>query len=263
VSALVEQFTVESLQVAVYPSEDEMGAAAASLAADVLRQAVKHNGSGRVVLATGNSQFAFVEGLRREGEVPWESITAFHMDEYVGIDADHPASFRRWMRERVEGPLGVQMNYIEGDAADPQAECDRYEELLRAAPIDLVCMGIGENGHLAFNEPGDADFDDHRWTKVITLQSQSIAQQVGEGHFPDASAVPNQAISLTIPALLSARNVIVCVPEQRKAQAVAAALTEPISNACPATILRRSGGTLFLEPESFATVKKIRSGGQI
>jgi glucosamine-6-phosphate deaminase len=249
----LEQFTVESLHVVVCESEAEMGAAAASMAADVLREAINRSGSARVILATGNSQYALARALQSEDGVAWSRVTGFHMDEYVGIDADHPASFRRWMRERIQEPLGVQMNYIAGDADDLQTECDRYEALLRQAPIDLVCMGIGENGHVAFNEPGDADFDDPRWARVVDLQAESIAQQVGEGHFPDLDAVPTRAITLTVPALMSAKNVIVSVPEKRKADAVAATLSDAVSTRCPATVLRRKGGTLFLEPDSFAT----------
>lgn len=248
-----ERFAVESLNVVVCPSEADLGAAAASAAAAILRDAVSRRGFARIVLATGNSQYAFAQALQGE-RVPWPKVIAFHMDEYVGIDSDHPASFRRWMRERIEGPLGLQMNYLDGDAEDIEAECDRYEELLRNAPVDLVCLGIGENGHLAFNEPGDADFSDARWVRVIRLQAASIAQQVGEGHFPDTEAVPTQAISLTIPGLLSAKSVIACVPETRKAAAVAATLMAPVSNQCPATILRRRGGTLFLDPDSFSEV---------
>lgn len=244
-------FTAGQLPVEVYASEREMGVAAAERAADTIRAAVEARGHARVVVATGNSQFAFVEALR-EQDIPWDHVTAFHMDEYVGIDADHPAAFRRWIRERIEEPFSpAAVHYIEGDAPDAEAEAARYEALLRETPLDLVCMGIGENGHLAFNEPYEADFDDERWARIITLTDESVQQQVGEGHFPDAASTPRTAISLTIPALLSAASVQVCVPERRKAAAVAAALSQEISNACPATRLREAPhATLFLEPES-------------
>jgi glucosamine-6-phosphate deaminase len=175
------------------------------------------------------------------------------MDEYVGIDDQHPASFQRWIRERVEHRCSpARVHYISGQG-DPQAVADRYEQELRSAPLDLVCMGIGENGHLAFNEPGDADFGDPRWARVVRLTAESRRQQVDEGHFPDPSSVPELAISLTIPALLSAERVQVCVPERRKAQAVRAALTDKIGPLCPATILRGTPyARLLLEPESAA-----------
>lgn len=249
----IKAIQVEQLPIEVYASPAEMGRAAAERAADVIRAAVEARGHARIVVATGNSQFAFVSALHDQ-DIPWQQVTAFHMDEYVGIDADHSASFRRWIRERIEEPFSpATVEYIIGDAPDAQAEADRYEALLREAPLDLVCMGIGENGHLAFNEPYDADFEDERWARIITLTEESVRQQVGEGHFPDEASTPKTAISLTIPALLSAAHVQVCAPEGRKAAAVAAAVTEPISNACPATILRQTPhATVFLEPASAA-----------
>lgn len=249
----IKAIQVEQLPIEVYASPEEMGRAAAERAAAVIREAVAARGHARIVVATGNSQFAFVAALHQQ-DIPWPQVTTFHMDEYVGIDADHSASFRRWIRERIEEPFSpATVEYIIGDAPDAQAEADRYEALLREAPLDLVCMGIGENGHLAFNEPYDADFEDERWARIITLTEESVRQQVGEGHFPDEASTPKTAISLTIPALLSAAHVQVCAPEGRKAAAVAAAVTEPISNACPATILRQTPhATVFLEPASAA-----------
>ncbi|SDT35117.1 glucosamine-6-phosphate deaminase [Jiangella sp. DSM 45060] len=247
----ITQFQAGELAVEVHSGTAEMGQAAAERAAAVIRDAVARTGRARAVFATGNSQFAFVQALRSQ-DVPWDRVTAFHLDEYVGIDADHPASFRRWIRERIEEPFQPErVHYIDGDAPDAEAECRRYEDLLREGPLDLICMGIGENGHIAFNEPNEADFADQRLARVITLTPESRAQQVGEGHFPDDAAVPATAISLTVPALLSGTQVLVCTPDQRKAAAVAAALRDEISPACPATILRTAGhATLFLDPES-------------
>ncbi|TDE94750.1 glucosamine-6-phosphate deaminase [Occultella glacieicola] len=251
----IQQFVAGELPVEVYASEREMGAAAAARAAAVIRDAVAANGHARVVIATGNSQFAFVEALKDQ-DVPWGDVTAFHMDEYVGIDEDHTASFRRWIGERIEQPFApAKVEYIIGDAPDAQQEADRYEALLREKPLDLVCMGIGENGHLAFNEPYDADFEDERWARVITLTPESVQQQIGEGHFPDEASTPKTAISLTIPALLSASHVQVCAPEARKAEAVARALSDEVSTACPATKLRESpNARLFLEPASASLI---------
>ncbi|MFF0341504.1 glucosamine-6-phosphate deaminase [Kribbella sp. NPDC004875] len=242
---------IEDLQLEVFAATADMAAAAAAGTAQVLTQAVAERGAARVVIATGNSQLAFVTALAGYN-VPWADVTVFHMDEYVGIDANHPASFRRWIRERIAEPFGpARVEYIDGEATDVEAECRRYEELLRAAPIDLTCMGIGENGHLAFNEPGQADFDDPRWVRRITLTPESLHQQVGEGHFPDVDAVPPTAISLTVPALLSARVVQVVAPEQRKAAAVRNTLTLPIDASCPSTILRRTpNATLYLDANS-------------
>lgn len=242
---------VGQLRVQVHPNESAMGRAAAAGAAAAIKQALTINGEARIVMATGNSQYAFVDALTDES-IDWSAVTVFHMDEYIGIDADHPASFQRWIRERIEKRFRPRMTeYIRGESDRPEAEAARYEDLLRDAPLDLVCMGIGENGHLAFNEPGMADFNDDRWARVVTLSETSRRQQVGEGHFPDLASVPKKAISLTVPALLSAGRVQVCVPEARKAKIVHEAMTAEISNACPATILRtRTNAALFLEPWS-------------
>ncbi|GAB3738550.1 glucosamine-6-phosphate deaminase [Microlunatus parietis] len=243
---------IDRLAVEVHPDEAAMGNAAAESAAAVINSALAERGAARVVIATGNSQYAFTDALVGQ-DIDWSRVTVFHMDEYVGIDADHPASFQRWIRERIEALLNpARVEYIRG-RGDAAAEADRYEALLREAPLDLVCMGIGENGHLAFNEPHQADFDDQRWVRIITLTDESRRQQVGEGHFPDFDSVPATAISLTVPALLAATKVQICAPESRKADAVHATLTAPISNACPATVLRRTPhATLFLEPASAA-----------
>jgi glucosamine-6-phosphate deaminase len=245
--------------VRVYDGEQDLGRAATPNTADVLRDAVAEHGSARVIIATGNSQRAFVAALRDEPGVPWGAVTVFHMDEYVGIGADHSASFRRWIRENVAEPFGpAEVHYIDGDAADPQAECRRYEELLRSAPLDLVCLGIGENGHIAFNEPHQADFDEPVWVKIITLQDKSRHQQVGEGHFATLDDVPEQAITLTVPALLAPRNLQVVTPEARKAEAVRATLTAPVDTACPATVLRsRPGATLFLDRSSAGLLDQV------
>ncbi|MFI6831836.1 6-phosphogluconolactonase [Kribbella sp. NPDC050241] len=244
---------IEDLRLEVFADTADMAAAAAAGTAEVLSRAVAERGAARVVIATGNSQLAFVTALAGY-DVPWSQVTVFHMDEYVGIDANHPASFRRWIAERIAEPFGpARVEYIDGETPDVDAECARYEALLRESPIDLTCMGIGENGHLAFNEPGQAEFDDPRWVKPITLTPESLHQQVGEGHFPDVASVPPTAISLTVPALLSARVVQVVAPEQRKAAAVRNTLTLPIDAACPSTILRRTPhAKLYLDAASAA-----------
>ncbi|MFO8080008.1 MAG: 6-phosphogluconolactonase [Armatimonadota bacterium] len=163
------------------------------------------------------------------------------MDEYIGIDSDHPASFRAFLRAHVVAPLGIGIFHgIDGDPDRVDDTTARYRALLAEAPIDLCCMGIGENGHLAFNDPPDADFADPQPIKVVELDEVSRRQQVGEGHFPDIDAVPRRAITLTIPRLLDAATVQVVVPEARKAPAVAAALKGPIAPSCPASILRRA-----------------------
>lgn len=248
----VKTLAAEKMPVAVYASAEEAGRAAASGAARILVNAVRDKGSARVIIATGNSQLPFITALGGETGIPWANITVFHMDEYIGISNEHPASFRRWLRERVVEPFGpAAMHYLNGDAEDIGAECRRYEALLREAPIDLVCLGIGENGHIAFNDPPVADFNDPVFVKKVELDEACRRQQVGEGHFPSMNDVPTHALSLTVPALLYPDNLQVVVPETRKAEAVRQALRGPVSTDCPASILRTcSKARLFLDPDS-------------
>jgi len=252
----VRCFRVDALEVRVYGDPGALAAGAAVEAASVLRQAVEARGWARVIFACAASQIRFLEALSGRGEVDWSRVEVFHMDEYLGLTADHPASFRRFLRERlVEKVRPGRVQELRGDAPEPLKEVRRYEALLKEAPVDLCCLGIGENGHLAFNDPGVADFEDPDLVKLVALEESSRRQQVGEGWFPHVEAVPRYAYTLTIPALCSARRLLAVVPERRKAEAVARALTGPIHPACPASILRRHGGaTLFLDLESAALV---------
>jgi glucosamine-6-phosphate deaminase len=245
---------VDELTVVISPNTTEMARAAADDAAAALRDAITVRGAANVMLATGNSQLAFLAEIVQLPGIEWDRVTAFHMDEYVSLSPEHPASFQRYMRERVAAKLPVkEFHYLNGDTADAEAEARRYEELLRTHPLDLCCCGIGENGHLAFNDPSVADFADPRDVKIVKLEAASRNQQVGEGHFATIDDVPTDAITVTIPALLRAGHVLVIVPEARKAVAVQHALGDPISTACPATTLRRQpNATLYLDPASSA-----------
>jgi len=229
-----------------------MAEAAAAEAAAVLRRAVDERGVARAMFATGNSQLAFVGALvTRDRGVPWGSVVVFHMDEYVGIAPDHPASFRRWIRERIADPVRPRATHYLDGLAPPEEECRRYGALLAADPLDLCCLGIGENGHLAFNDPHVADFADVRKVKVVELDAACRRQQVGEGHFASDDDVPDLAMTVTIPALLAATRVLAVVPEARKAEAVRASLEGPVSRSCPASILQRAPhATVFLDADS-------------
>jgi glucosamine-6-phosphate deaminase len=251
-------FTVESLRVQVFDDDHALGRTAAEDAAEAVRAAVDANGVANVMFASGNSQFSFLDELLARHHIDWGAIVAFHMDEYAGVAPEHPASFQRYMRERITARVPVRaFHYLHGDATDATAEAKRYAALLHEHPLDLCCLGIGENGHLAFNDPPVADFDDPLDVKVVELDAACRAQQVGEGHFPSIDAVPTHAITVTIPALLRARRVLAIVPEARKATPVAAALEGPISTACPASILRRqSHATLYLDRESASLLSK-------
>jgi glucosamine-6-phosphate deaminase len=251
-AAPVQTFQVDSLAVRVYQQLEDLAQDAARLAQKHLQETLIRQGSAAVILATGNSQIQFLQVLHALGGVDWARVTLFHMDEYLGISPDHPASFRRYLRERVESRVHPRaFHYLEGDALLPLDECARYTRLLSAQPIDLCCLGVGENGHLAFNDPPVAQFDDPHSVKLVKLDLACRQQQVGEGHFPNIAAVPQYAFTLTIPMLCSARKMICVAPEKRKAQAVKGALHGPISPACPASYLRRQPQcTLLLDGDS-------------
>jgi glucosamine-6-phosphate deaminase len=245
-------FTVDALSVRVFDDVQSLALAAASAAADAIRGAIDERGDANVILATGNSQLVFLAALIEHTDVDWSCVTAFHMDEYVDLPASHPASFQRYMRERVAATIPVKaFHYLAGDTGDAHAEADRYAALLRSHPLDLCVCGIGENGHLAFNDPPVADFDDPADVKVVALAAASLRQQVAEGHFATIDDVPTHAITVTIPALVRARRVLAIVPETRKAVPVRDALQGPISTACPASYLRRQPhATLYLDADS-------------
>lgn len=246
-----QERTVDALQVRVFSDADALARTAAADAAAALRVAIGARGSASAMFASGNSQLRFLHALTHVEGVDWARVVAFHMDEYVGIGNDHPASFHRYMQEQVAGALRIgDFHYLDG-ASDPVAETARYAALLRQFPIDVCCLGIGENGHLAFNDPPLAEFDDPLDVKVVTLDDTCRRQQVGEGHFANIDDVPARAITVTIPALLRAKCVLAIVPEARKREPVRRALVEPVSPACPASILRRSThATLYLDQDS-------------
>jgi glucosamine-6-phosphate deaminase len=239
------------MRTKVGSDREAMARAAASDAAIVLRDALDRYGEATVMFATGNSQLDFLNELMTHHAVDWSRVTGFHMDEYLGIAADHRASFRRYMRENVASRVRFRaFHFIAGDAPDPEAECRRYAALMKHRPLDLCCLGIGENGHLAFNDP-PADFEDPVDVKVVTLDQACRLQQVGEGHFAGLNEVPHRAITVTIPALLRASRVIAVVPEARKAFVVAAALEGDITADCPASILQKQGHVaVYLDPDS-------------
>lgn len=237
--------------VQVFADKKALGAAAAEFVAGRLRRALAERGEAATVLATGASQYEFLDALRQVEGVDWTKVTAFHLDEYLGLPAQHPASFRRFLRERLFDhlPFG-SVHLLEGDAADPVRECRRYASLLAERIPDVACIGIGENGHLAFNDP-PADFNTPELVHIVTLDEACRRQQVGEGHFAAIEDVPKHALSLSIPAILSARTISCVVPDRRKAEAVRCALEGPLSPDCPASALRQHPGChLYLDLDS-------------
>jgi glucosamine-6-phosphate deaminase len=250
----IHETTIEQLRVSVYPSNQATGQAAAEEATNTLRQTIREKGFANIIVATGNSQLTFLAALRRMPDIDWSKVKVFHMDEYVGIDPSHPASFPTFLqRELIDIVQPGAFFPVPAPAEGTETACQEYEALLRAFPADLCAMGIGENGHIAFNDPPFADFDDPAWVKVVKLDEVSRRQQVGEGHFASLDEVPTHAVTLTIPALLSAARVLCIVPETRKAAAVHRALTGPIEENCPASILRQQSHVhLYLDRDSAA-----------
>ena len=247
----MKEFTAGSLHVIISPTRSEMGARAGEHAARAIQSAVERNGAARIILASAPSQNETLAALLT-APVEWSKVTIFHMDEYLGLAADHPQTFRAYQRHNVLSKITpAAFHGIAGECADPAIECERYFALLREAPIDVCCLGIGENGHLAFNDPPVADFADTTLVKTVELDAECRQQQVNDGCFPSLQAVPTHAITLSIPALMSARELICSVPGPRKAAAVRATIRDEITTACPATILRRHrNAALYIDTDA-------------
>ncbi len=246
---------IESLPVTVYQTNEEMGRAAAFDAAEIIKTAVKDKGAANIIIATGNSQLTFLQTLRELDGIEWSKVTIFHMDEYINLPAGHTASFPAFLRHHLLDhiPAVAAFHPVKARVGQLEADCAEYAELLRSHPADLCAMGIGENGHIAFNDPPFAEFDDPVWVKVVRMDLVSRKQQVGEGHFGGLDEVPTHAITLTIPALLAAEHVLCIVPEARKANAVNQALNGPITESCPASILRQTPHAhLYLDADAAA-----------
>lgn len=242
---------VDSLQVRIYDTRAEMGQAAAAGSAGVLRDLLMNKNEINCVFAAAPSQNEVLAALVQMPDIPWERVNAFHMDEYVGLNQDHPASFAHFLKEAVFQKLPFRrVNLIHGEN-DPAEECRRYGELLEQYPPDFVFMGIGENGHIAFNDPDVADFHDGARIKQVQLDQICRMQQVHDGCFPNLEAVPTQALTVTIPVLCSASAICCVVPGRQKAEAVRRTLLGEISEQCPASILRRHPqACLYLDSDS-------------
>lgn len=247
----------DRLAVEVHPDRAAMGRAAGKAVAAHLRRVIAAQGHARVVFACAPSQDEFLAALVDASGAgatafDWGRITAFHMDDYVGLPGDHPQSFRRYLRDHLLSRVNLgTFHPIRAEAPDIAGVCRAYAALLLAQPIDLICLGIGENGHIAFNDPPVADFEDPETVKRVALDLDCRRQQVNDGCFPSLEAVPAHALTLTVPVFRCARRLSVHVPGARKAAAVRAALEGPIGPACPASILRlHPDATLYLDAES-------------
>ncbi len=245
-------FETDMLKIKIFEDDINMGQAAAEYASEVLNRSIRDKGAANIIIATGASQFTFYDALRKTQDLDWNRVTVFHLDEYVGMSDKHPASFRKYLKDRILQYVKVKKVYfLNGENENLEAEIDRYEALLESTEIDLACIGIGENGHIAFNDSPIADFNDPHLVKMVELDEDCRKQQWGEGWFPTLNEVPTHALSLTVPAIMKA-NIISCVvPDARKAQAVYNTVNSEISEKCPATILRtHSDCTLYLDRNS-------------
>lgn len=244
------------MKIQIYDNGHELGHAAAVLAARTLHEAIAKNGKARFIAATGASQFDFLKALVSRGDVDWTKTEMFHLDEYIGIPATHPASFRKYLLERLIEPAGIENYHLLNAEADPKRVCSETGALLNAAPIDVAFVGIGENGHLAFNDP-PANFDTEEPYIVVELDEACRRQQLGEGWFKSMEDVPSHAISMSIRQIMKAKKIICVVPDARKAQAVADCLAGKISPLHPASVLQRHADvTVLLDHASAELLRK-------
>jgi glucosamine-6-phosphate deaminase len=248
------------VDVKTYADRLTMSRAAARHAAQALRDAIETRGAARIIAATGASQFDFLDALTAAPAIDWTRVEMFHLDEYVGLAIDHPASFRKYLLERLIRKTGIARYHLLDGEVDAARVAARVGRDLAAAPIDLAFVGIGENGHLAFNDP-PADFETDEPYVIVTLDEACRRQQVGEGWFASVDDVPSQAISMSVRQILKSRQIICIVPDARKARAVEACVQGDVSPMAPASILRtHAHTTLYLDQESAALLKPASRG---
>jgi glucosamine-6-phosphate deaminase len=230
------------MEIIISSTKQELGKQAAQTGADLIRKAIAEKGEANIIVATGASQFEMLSELVKEN-IDWNVVTGFHLDEYIGIDETHPASFRKYLKERFVSLVPLkEFHYINGNGAEK--ECKRLSEIISRKPIDVAFVGIGENGHLAFNDP-PADFETEEPYIVVNLDDDCRRQQLGEGWFPTFDDVPRQAISMTIRQIMKSKHIICCVPDERKSLAVQNTLQSEISPEVPASVLRAHPNTIL------------------
>ncbi len=246
----------EKLAIEIYPSRAAMGKAAAATIAGEIRDEIARRGQASVIFASAPSQNEMLSALRSDTSIDWRRVTAFHLDEYVGVAADHPASFRRFLQDRLFDHAPVRAFHgLKGEAPDAAQECRRYAQLLAENPPGLAILGIGENGHLAFIDPPFCDFNDPADVRVVELDETCRNQQVHDGSFARLDDVPRLALSMTIPFLMRVPRAVAIVPGPAKRAAIKAAVDGPLSTSCPASILRtHRDATLYLDRESAAAL---------
>jgi len=238
----------------------ELGKSAGSAAADIIRRKIAQNGQANIIVATGASQFETLKQLTSEKDIDWSKVVMFHLDEYIGLPESSKASFRRYLKERfLEKVTPLQAIYLINGETDPAAECSRLNSIIERHPIDVALVGIGENGHLAFNDP-PADFDTEQPYIVVNLDEKCRRQQYGEGWFASIEEVPKQAISMTIKQITKSKHIICSVPDGRKANAVKECLELPVSNLYPASALQLHPECTYFLDESSAALLTVQKG---
>lgn len=258
-------FRLGTLKLNVYPSSEAAGLSAANAVGEALRELSASRESIGVIFATGISQLEALRVLVKIEGLPWNKVSGFHMDDYIDLPKDHPASFLLYLQKNLTERVAMkEFLPIDGNAGDIEQTCTRYAEALRSADPQLCLLGIGENGHLAFNDPGEADFNDPKDIKVVHLDDRCREQQASEGWFESKEDVPVRALTLTIPTLFRVPKIIVSVSGKRKAHIMRRALVDPISTECPATILRtHPDTTLFLDEEAAAEIGDILVAAEV
>ena len=238
------------MEFKVFADKIQLGAAAAVQAAAAICRAIDERGQARIIAATGASQFEFLQALIGHREIDWTKVEMFHLDEYIGLPITHPASFRKYLRERFIEPAGLTNYHLLDGETDPESVCRELGAQIAAAPIDIAFVGIGENGHLAFNDP-PADFETETPYLIVNLDEACRRQQLGEGWFPTFEDVPRQAISMSVRQIMKAREIVCVVPDARKAEAVRNCLEKEIGPDYPASILRRhQSAVVYLDTAS-------------
>jgi glucosamine-6-phosphate deaminase len=252
------QNSPSSLKIDLAPNPSDCGRLAAEYGAGLIRAALAQKGHAHVIIATGASQLEMIKALLKQPDIAWEKVTAYHLDEYVGLPINHPASFRLYLWKRFQSQLPVPLrafHYVAGDE-NPEAECARLHDLIKAVTVDVCFAGIGENAHLAFNDP-PADFKTEKAYLVVDLDESCRRQQLGEGWFKNLEEVPRRAISMSIQQILKSKAIIITAPDQRKAAAVRDSLEGEVTPKVPSSILQRHPHTrIFLDTASASLLRK-------
>lgn len=254
---LLESRVVDRLEVAIYSSRSDMGKAAAQAVGRSLKRLLQEQPVVNMVFAAAPSQNEFLGALAEIPGIEWERVVAFHLDEYIGLPQDAPQRFANYLNQHIFRKVPFKaIHYLNGNADNLEAECERYAGLLKQHLLDIACIGIGENGHIAFNDPPVADFSDPKLVKVVELDEACRRQQVHDGCFASLEDVPTHALTLTVPAIMGAKEIHCIVPAATKKEAVRAALFESVSTKCPASILRRhKNAFLYLDPDSSEAIR--------